>query len=161
MSLCDNEILEPLLEHGAFDGIDLGALKCVNKACGNFIDWEVVQRRYKPACQDTETVHVARHRQAVADKRMGYKAALRKYRLEPKDAAHLSPSRVSWGDCISIRAVVGVAFMKHGGPAGLRQAMQPRYTMSKAYRARQATVASMQLTERDNCFEIIWVGTFP
>lgn len=142
-------ILDPLVSHGKLDGNDLCALATVDKLCKSTVDWNVIKQEYANSTklnqrQDVQYICWQQHRRS--DERMGFTKALVKYRLKAADVAHIPHSRVSLGDCIEIKPVVGVALMKHGGPSGLREAMQPRYMFSKARRRREDNIARLNLT---------------
>lgn len=148
-----HSVLEPLLSHGNLDGNDLCALASVSKFCRLAVDWDAIKQEYAHVHsqpleqQDVAYICWQKHRQA--DERMGFTKTLVKYRLTTTDVAQIPRGRVTYGDCIEIKLVVGVAMLKHGGPAGLRRAMQPKHLSSKARSHRIEQLSRLNLSDNE------------
>lgn len=145
-----HSILEPLLSHGKLDGNDLCALAAVNKYCRTAVDWNMIKQEYAHVARSEQDVlYICWQKHRRSDERMGFTRALQKYRLNAADVAHIPRSRVTYGDCIEIGPVVGVALLKHGGPTGLRKAMQPKYLSSKARTHREEQLSRLNLSDSE------------
>jgi len=127
MELAD--ILDPLLKHGALDGLTIGNIACVSKQYSARINWDEIKRTYSPNTLRKNILY-------DGSWRIDEKTALKKYRLISDDVKCVANGNTY----LSESEVIGIALLKYGGPARLRFAMLPKRQQTKAYQSRLAVV---------------------
>lgn len=167
------DILEPLLVHNTtLDGLDLSNIRCLNKASRDAINWDFVRRLYRPitSVESKKKGYSEGSRYGPCDtcgedtnlrpssgigmlgcsrcqKVISVKTASKTFHLDADDVRGLAKSRINFGHWgVSFRAALGVALMKHGGPARLKVIMMPRYMQSKAYKNRAEKLEKLDLS---------------
>ena len=171
-----NDILEPLLLHNTtLDGLDLCNIRCLDKASRDTVDWDYVRRSYRPltsvesrtkgysegsrygpcdtcgndtnlqATSGSGTLRCSRCQKVIS-----VKIASKTFHLDADDIRGLAKSRINFGHRgVSFRAALGVALMKHGGPARLKVVMMPKYMQSKAYKERAKKLEKLGLSPHE------------
>jgi hypothetical protein len=158
-----------LARQTSLDGVDLCNLRCVSKDVCGIIDWGYVSRLYRPRTTDEtrmkscEGLEVRRcdtcwketslriiptfaFRCVACQKVVTLKNACHKFKLTSEDTAGLTKFKTHFGHLgVSIRSVVGIALLKHGGPARLKLAMTPKRMLTKAFKVRTEKLKMLEL----------------